>query len=297
MVDGYSFDPRCHKDTVTQWLDEFVSMKGSLMLQVAQAADGSLSGASELHGVISAAGEALRTGEAVEIVTTFSPQALASFTEEGEVEGGASADRRKKWLGLRAAAGSGNDRAVVLVVPNRCITLSQQHDNAAYVIVRAAGPPPTSIRAPLAEAGVVSDRDTDAEVPFSNMFKAADKVLFKSAVGLTCRALFRASSKYSFEQMRRMELDLAQERAILAKVRHGVLASEHMQRRSINTPAEFSHEVEVGVNALLHRGAADPCDVDCFFWFIPDDFSSAATDLGKFKWLLLNTVSILFSIE
>ena len=67
------------------------------------------------------------------------------------MEEGHSAERRKKWMALRGAAGSGSDRALVLVVPNRCITLSQQHDNAAYVIVRAAAPPPAPV--PAAQEG------------------------------------------------------------------------------------------------------------------------------------------------
>ncbi len=256
LCDSFAFDPRCHKQSVQQWLEEFVDSRGCMLLLVAQADDGSLTGAREIHGVISAAAEALRTQRSVQFSSTFVPHApipAALGTTDPHLQDANEASAltlRQRWLAMRKSG----DRASVLCVPNKCISLHAAHDNACYVFIRGARD--------------ANDRFTDS-----------DETLLRCAAGLCCRALFRASSRFSFEEIRRMELDLQQERATLAKLRHAALVAEGMQRKPCATTAEFAHEVEVSVTSLLTRGLADPCAIDCMYWYIPAALSGATVEL------------------
>jgi len=258
LCDSFAFDPRCHKQSVQQWLEEFIDTQGCMILQVSQAEDGSLSGSREVHGIIGAAAESLRTQSSVQISTTYSPQAPTSAAigsvdaSQQEAKDSATLLFRQRWLAIR----KNGDRASVLCIPNKCISLHAAHDNAVYIFLRGAKDQ--------------NDRFTEME-----------ETLLRCATGLCCRALFRASSRYSFEDIRRMELDLQQEKAILAKLRHAALVAESMLRRPCASTGEFAHEVETSVTSLLTRGASDPCSIDCMYWYIPTAFSAATVELPE----------------
>ena len=44
LVESFSYDQRCHRETVIQWLDEFAANNNLLVVTVMQHADGTLSG-------------------------------------------------------------------------------------------------------------------------------------------------------------------------------------------------------------------------------------------------------------
>ena len=185
LVESFSYDQRCHRETVIQWLDEFAANNNLLVVTVMQHADGTLSGGEDVRGSLSAAGEALRTGVAQEILTYYSP---SSDTTVDNDQSANAAKRRQAWISMRLDG----DRACVLVVPNRCIDLHTKHDNACYLVIKAA-----------------KDK--------MDHFDDGIKTLIKSAVNLTARALLRASSKFSFDDMRRMELTLQLKRRLLQR--------------------------------------------------------------------------------
>ena len=135
---GFAGDQRAHRETVTQWLVEFATSMGLVLLQVTQAVDGTLRGAADVRGVLSAAGEAIRTANALEIQTYYSPGSASvglpdssSRRGAGEEEGGGGDGgddggevsirrRRESWARIRRDG----DRATVLVVPNKCINMT-----------------------------------------------------------------------------------------------------------------------------------------------------------------------------
>jgi hypothetical protein len=261
MVGGFAGDQRAHKDTAGQWLQEFTEGRKVVVLTVAQATDGTLSGAEDVRGVLSAAGEALRTASTIEIQTYYTPSGDAAAEPHTGVDGSVEEhDRtvslrrhREQWARLR----QDGDRATVLVVPNRCITSTSRHDNACYLFIKPA-----------------EDKST--------RFSKSETVHFTCAADLVARALLRASSKYSFDDMRRMELSLQQDRAALAKVRHSLVVGDRLRSKECTTSSELQRELEAGAVGLLDRGGDnDICAVHAYLWYLPSDFSLATSTTSE----------------
>ena len=243
LIESFSYDQRCHRETVVHWLDEFAAANNALVITVMQHADGTLAGGEDVRGSLSAAGEALRTGITQEILTYYSPGSGTTIDDGGSA---GAVKRRQTWIGMRLDG----DRACVLVVPNRCIDLHTKHENACYLVIKAA-----------------KDK--------TDHFDDCTKSLVKSAVNLTARALLRASSKFSFDEMRQMELALQSEKASLAKIRHALLLGDRLHRKQCSTLAEFAREMETLSKGLLMRGDHDHCIIQSFLWFIPVELSSS----------------------
>ena len=146
MVLSFAGDQRAHRETVGQWLEEHTVARGWALLLVRQAADGTLHGAEDVRGVLSAAGEAIRTASALEIQTYYAPGSSsagvqgrgAPSDDDGDDDGGDGdgtvRKRREHWTRIRRDG----DRATVLVVPNKCINMASRHDNACYLFVKPA---------------------------------------------------------------------------------------------------------------------------------------------------------------
>ena len=248
LISSYSFDHRSQHDAVFHWLCNVADSKACALHTVCQEEGGVLSwqpnapaataksSAAPLRGVLAAAGEAIRTGSPVEIVTSPSPFTSSSASSLSKYGGGDS------------------NSVVVLIVPNKCIISNDvltKIDKICFVYCR-------------------NTSSGDAA-----KFNEFEKELLICASTLASRSLFKSRVKYSQDDYLLVEESYQKERNFNTKVDEVIKACEKMWQRGFISRQNASKAIENAISTLLYRGPSDPCELRAMLLFPPLDGAGA----------------------
>jgi len=259
LISGFSFDHRCQRERVMQWLLEVAEGQQVQLQVVTQAEGGVLQGADGVRGVVAAAAEAIRTGIDVEFAVSdgSSGKRRALHDSSSDRDRDALDYGHLLYLHSKSQQGSelfssskeskvnssiddaSNMKSLVLCIPNRCITGSANSDHACFVFVR---------RSYSVEGGDTS-------------YPADVRELLSCAVNLTCRVLAQANPKYGEKEHSLLSNELNRIRIYEARVKQVLSLGDSLRSREYGSKAEVSQSMQLGVSELLSRGPEDPCIV------------------------------------
>jgi hypothetical protein len=259
LISGFSFDHRCQRERVVQWLLEVAEGQQMQLQVVSQAEGGVLQGADGVRGVVAAAAEAIRTGIDVEFAVSDGSSSKRRALHDSSSDRGRDALDYGHLLYLHSKSQQGSElfssskeskvnssiddasnmKLLVLCIPNRCITSSANSDHACFVFVR---------RSYSVEGGDTS-------------YPADVRELLSCAVNLTCRVLAQANPKYGEKEHSQLSIELNRIRIYEARVKQVLSVGDSLRSREYGSKAEVSQSMQLGVSELLSRGPEDPCMV------------------------------------
>ena len=257
LISGFSFDHRCQRERVMQWLLEVAEGQQVQLQVVSQTEGGVLQGADGVRGVVAAAAEAIRTGTDVELAVSDGSSGKRRALHDSSSDKGRDALDYGHLLYLHSKSQQGSElfssskeskvnssiddasnmKSLVLCIPNRCITGSANSDHACFVFVR---------RSYSVEGG---DTPYPADV----------RELLSCAVNLTCRVLAQANPKYGEKEHSLLSNELNRIRIYEARVKQVLSLGDSLRSREYGSKAEVSQSMHLGVSELLSRGPEDPC--------------------------------------
>eukprot|EP01032_Pedospumella_encystans_P017698 gene17698-20160_t len=280
LVSSFSFDQRCEQETILFWLKDVAENTESSLHLIAQDEGGVLRGAEGIRGIMSAVGEAVRTGLTVEFTSALQSSDSHSVSNEEKASSaprktfvaaaptalrfsrsdGSSSDytqtfkfdsttqpprvSKRPALQQRTRPVSENAHIAVLCVPNRCVAATSTNEQACFVFVKSV---------------------SSAEEKFS----AEEKDLLNSAANLSSRTLVQCANKLSERDFRLLEAELTEIQQCEAHLRQVIALGEVLRQRHYATKGEVSNGVEICVKDLLSRGHGDSCVVESTLWLPP----------------------------
>ena len=245
MVQAHTVDKRCYGlHTAVEWLQETLTRQYQhhKVVYIKQNADGTLSGGQGIRGVIPAAAEALRTGNAVEIEvvvgssSTSSTLHLDSSTSVGTASG--SGSMYTAMFGASQTQGTGNvgpsgSAVRVLCVPHPNLTPKVDCDTACFVFLKKNMPASTTVS--TSTGGTDDGPATNSRGTDDGEFTFAEKQLIQCMVALTSSSLIHSRGKYSMRDMELLEQNNNKLVHFVSKIRESVDAIEHMWKTGIKT--------------------------------------------------------------
>ena len=302
VVNGFSVDQRCHSNRYVsthdkennensntddngtnsahvrsgayEWLEDIATERNLVLYSLEQTATGALSGGSGVRGVMTAAGEALRTHQPIEIYSAIYP--LHS---------------RSPPQGSTPAEG-----AKILVIPNRCLQAHAPNKVAVYVFVRPAI---------NKSVGGFGDEEKEvlnlscnlvsrALVKDTSMGYLATDMSNKLTNGVSTSMVMHDLPSLLFEKERLQSLLDKYNKmvSLCGDIRTQMLQSSPASRSSDTSNGkdlhddvlragsfqELGHLIEKGISHLLERGSEDDCCIEAFAWFLTPHSSSSTSD-------------------
>ena len=254
-------------EAALRWLLALAESKDLLLICVAQSSAGTLSGGGGIRGIIAAAGDSLRTGAPVEILSSIIPSSelnsqLSSTILQKDNE------EHDKDVSLGAN---------ILCVPNKCIRTYTKSAHACFIFYR-----PCSGRSrPENSSGI----DT--------AFSEDEKQIITVGCDLVSRQLMRATEARVHgrdldpEEYVKLENQVAINSNVSKAFRLMLQEIDIVRKKRCQTLSEFGQAIDLTVPSILKRGSTDPCTIECFTIFLNNsDISSNIIDKEDMEVLL-----------
>lgn len=288
LVSSFSFDQRCEQETILFWLKDVAETTESSLHLVAQDEGGVLRGAEGIRGIMSAVGEAVRTGLTVEFTSALqsdSTRDRAGVAEEKSAPRKTLLAQAPTALRFSRSDGRSTDYTQTFkfdpsTIPSRT-TATSTGKRAVSARAQEKGSHPEEsghvavLCVPNRCAGAASTNEQACFVFVKSVnhadekFSAEEKDLLNSAANLSSRTLVQCANKLSDRDFRLLEAELDEVQQREARLRQVIALGDVLRQRQYSSKSEVNHGVEIGVKDLLSRGQGDSCVVESALWLPP----------------------------